>query len=106
MREQQRLAADLPHTGMVVTVDIDGAGIHPPNKIDVGRRLALWALAKDYGKQIAFSGPMFERQEIQGDKIVVYFKYADSGLMVATKEVWWSTDSCDGVRAAPTPCCD
>jgi len=86
LREQQRLAADLPHTGMVVTVDIDGAGIHPPNKIDVGRRLALWTLANDYGKQMAFSGPMFERQEIQGDKIVIYFRHADAGLMVATKD--------------------
>jgi sialate O-acetylesterase len=86
LREQQRLATDLPHTGMVVTVDIDGADIHPPNKIDVGQRLALWALAQDYGKQPAFSGPMFERQEIQSGKVVVYFKYADSGLMVATKD--------------------
>jgi sialate O-acetylesterase len=86
LREQQRLAADLPHSGMVVTVDIDGAGIHPPNKIDVGRRLALWALANDYGKQVAFSGPMFERQEIQGDTIILHFRYADSGLMVAVKE--------------------
>jgi sialate O-acetylesterase len=58
LREQQRLATDLPHTGMVVTVDIDAADIHPANKIDVGHRLALWALANDYGKQIAFSGPM------------------------------------------------
>lgn len=86
LREQQRLAADLPYSGMVVTVDIDGTGIHPPNKIDVGRRLARWALAKDYGKQIAFSGPMFDRQEVQDGKIVVRFKYADSGLMVATKD--------------------
>jgi sialate O-acetylesterase len=86
LREQQRLAADLPHTGMVVTIDLDGQGIHPANKIDVGHRLARWALAKDYAKEIAFSGPMFERQEIQGDKMVVYFKHAESGLMVATKD--------------------
>ena len=86
LREQQRLAADMPHSGMVVTVDIDGAGIHPPNKIDVGRRLALWALGNDYGKQVAFTGPMFERQEIQGDKVILHFQYADSGLMVAAKE--------------------
>ncbi len=86
LREQQRLAADVAHSGLVVSVDIDGAGIHPPNKIDVSRRLALWALANDYGKQVAFSGPMFERQVIQGDKIVLHFRYADSGLMVATKE--------------------
>lgn len=86
LREQQRLAADLPNTGVAVTVDIDGTGIHPPNKIDVGQRLARWALAKDGGKQIAFSGPMFDRQEVQDGKIVVRFKYADSGLMVATKD--------------------
>ncbi|MCH5378050.1 MAG: sialate O-acetylesterase [Planctomycetes bacterium] len=86
LREQQRLAADVPHSGMVVTVDIDGAGIHPPNKIDVGRRLALWALANDYGKPVAFSGPMFERQVIQGDKITLHFQYAEGGLMVASKE--------------------
>ena len=86
LREQQRLAADLPNTGMVVTVDIDGAGIHPPNKIDVGQRLARWALANNYHKHVASSGPMFERQEIQDGGIVVHFKYADRGLMVATKE--------------------
>ncbi|WP_231756346.1 sialate O-acetylesterase [Lignipirellula cremea] len=86
LREQQRLAADLPHTGMVVTIDLAGAGIHPANKIDVGHRLARWALANDYGKEIAFSGPMFERQEIQGDKVVLHFKHAESGLMAATKD--------------------
>ncbi len=86
LREQQRLATDLPHTGMVVTVDIDGAGIHPANKIDVGKRLARWALAKDYGRKIAFSGPLFDRQVIRGGKIVLHFRHADSGLMVADKD--------------------
>ena len=86
LREQQRLATDLPNTGMVVTVDLDGAGIHPPNKIDVGERLACWALAKDYGRSVSFSGPMFERQEIQGKKVILHFIHADSGLMVADKD--------------------
>jgi len=86
LREQQRLATDLPHTGMVVTIDIDGAGIHPANKIDVGQRLAAWALAKDFGKPIAFSGPLFDRQEIQDDKVVLHFRHADNGLMVADKD--------------------
>lgn len=86
LREQQRLATDLPNTGMVVTVDIDGAGIHPPNKIDVGQRLARWALAKDHGRKIAFSGPMFDRQDIIGDKAVLHFRHAKNGLMVANKE--------------------
>jgi sialate O-acetylesterase len=86
LREQQRLAADLPHTGMVVTVDLDGAGIHPPNKIDVGQRLARWALVNDYGRSIPFSGPMFERQEVQGDRVVIHFSHAENGLMVADKK--------------------
>ncbi|TWT58327.1 hypothetical protein KOR42_17010 [Thalassoglobus neptunius] len=86
LRGQQRLAADLPHTGMVVTIDIDGEGIHPPNKIDVGHRLARWALAKNYGKRLAFSGPMFDRQEIHGKKIIIHFLHGESGLMIAKKE--------------------
>ncbi|MFN3153354.1 sialate O-acetylesterase [Bremerella sp.] len=86
LREQQRLATDLPHTGMVVTLDIPGDGIHPANKIDVGQRLARWALAHDYGKQVPFSGPMFDRQEIDDNRIVVHFRHADSGLMVAHKQ--------------------
>lgn len=86
LREQQRLGADLPHTGMVVTIDLEGAGIHPPNKIDVGRRLARWALANDYVQTIAFSGPAFESQAIEGDTITLRFRHAESGSMAARKE--------------------
>lgn len=85
LREQQRLAAEAPHTGMVVTVDLDGAGIHPPNKIDVGERLARWALAKTHGRSVPFSGPMLDRQEIRGEKVILHFRHAESGLMVADK---------------------
>lgn len=85
LREQQRLASDLLHTGMVVTVDLDGSGIHPPNKVDVGERLARWALAKDYGQSMGFSGPMFDRQEIEQDRVILHFRHAESGLMVADK---------------------
>ncbi|WP_233200366.1 sialate O-acetylesterase [Blastopirellula marina] len=86
LREQQRLATDLPSTGMAVTIDLDGPGIHPANKVDVGQRLARWALAKDYGKQIACSGPLFASQQINSDKIVLRFRHAESGLMAAAKE--------------------
>ncbi|MBA2115071.1 sialate O-acetylesterase [Bremerella alba] len=85
LREQQRLATDVPHTGMVVTLDIAGGGIHPANKIDVGQRLARWALAHDYGQQVPFSGPMYQRQEIDGNHIRLHFKHASPRLMVATK---------------------
>lgn len=85
LREQQRLSADLKDTGMVVTVDLVGGDIHPLNKVDVGERLALWALAKDYGKRVAYSGPMFAKADIQADKVVVHFAHADDGLMVGAK---------------------
>jgi sialate O-acetylesterase len=69
------------NTGMAVTTDIGNlADIHPKNKQDVGARLALWALAKDYGKEVAFSGPIYESSAVEGNKIRVKFKYAESGL--------------------------
>ncbi len=86
LREQQRLSADLPHTGMAVTIDLLDKDIHPPNKIDVGERLARWALAREYGRKISFSGPLFQRAEFADGHAVVSFSHAVSGLMVATKE--------------------
>jgi hypothetical protein len=76
----------MANAGMVVTIDIGGAGIHPANKICVGLQLARWALARNFGQRITYSGPMFERQEIQGHKLVRHYRYADNGLLVAAKE--------------------
>ena len=68
----------VPHTGMAVTTDITTLNnIHPPNKQDVGKRLALWALAKNYGQdKLVFSGPIFERADhSEGkDSLAVHFK--------------------------------
>lgn len=86
MREQQRLSAQEPNTGMVVTIDLLDPDIHGANKIDVGNRLALWALAKTYGKAIPFSGPLFDRADINDGSVTVHFRYAESGLMIAKKE--------------------
>lgn len=86
LREQQRLSMDLPHTGMAVTVDLVGGDIHPPNKVDVGERLAAWALAKTYDQSLPFSGPLFKKADIHGDRLIVHFDYADAGLMVASKQ--------------------
>jgi len=57
-REAQAKVLALPHTGMAVTIDIgDPNNIHPTNKQDVGRRLALVALADTYGRTEECSGP-------------------------------------------------
>ncbi len=82
LREAQRLSLQVPRTGMVVTLDIgDTTNIHPANKAEVGRRLSLWALAKVYEKEnISFSGPLYKRMEVKGNKVIVSFRHADKGL--------------------------
>ncbi len=73
-----------PHTGMAVTNDISIINnIHPTNKSEVGRRLALWALADTYGqKDLVKSGPLFSRFEITGneDAVLLHFHHTGSGL--------------------------
>jgi len=73
---------NVPNTGMAVTMDIGDVGnIHPKNKQEVGRRLALWAMAKVYGsKQLVYSGPIYKSMKIKGNKIVLNFEHCGSGL--------------------------
>ncbi|RMG39030.1 MAG: 9-O-acetylesterase [Planctomycetota bacterium] len=73
----------VPHTGMVVTVDIATVNnIHPPNKQEVGRRLALWALAKTYGRKgIVYSGPLYREHKREGHAIRIFFDHVGSGLV-------------------------
>ena len=85
-REAQRKSLTIPNTGMAVTMDIgDAINIHPRNKQDVGKRLALWALAKDYKKNVVFSGPLYKSMKVEGDKIRISFENTGSGLMIAEK---------------------
>lgn len=78
----QQKALDIPHTGMAVINDIGNVkDIHPGNKSEVGRRLALWALDRTYGiKQKAVSGPLFKQFKADGDQIHVQFEHTGSGL--------------------------
>jgi sialate O-acetylesterase len=84
LREAQlQTMLSVPKTGMVVTMDIGSlTEIHPKNKQEVGRRLALWALANDYGcKDIVYSGPIYREMKIEGNKIRLLFDHIGSGLM-------------------------
>ena len=80
--EAQTAALNIPHTGMAVISDIGNiADIHPKNKQDVGKRLALWALAKDYGQDnLVYSGPLYKSMAIEGSKIRLSFEHTGSGL--------------------------
>jgi sialate O-acetylesterase len=86
--EAQAKSLTIPDTGMAVITDLvdNIADIHPRNKLDVGDRLALWALAKTYGKEkLVYSGPLYESMEIKGGKIQVSFAHA-KGLKVRVKK--------------------
>lgn len=87
LREAQTMTLSVPHTGQATIIDIGEADdIHPRNKQDVGLRLALISLNKDYDKKdIVTSGPMFKSMEIAGDKAIISFDYADSGLETKSK---------------------
>ncbi len=83
IREVQMKCLDLPKTGMAITIDIgESRDLHPKNKQDVGRRLALWALGTVYGEKVpAISGPLFIQHEVRGSEIVLSFRHTEGGLM-------------------------
>lgn len=81
VQEHQRRTLRLPKTGMAVINDIgDAKDIHPRNKKDVGERLARWALADDFGKDIVKSGPLYKGHSIDGGKVTVSFDHTGKGL--------------------------
>lgn len=82
MREsQRRLSISLPNAGMAVTIDLgDSLDVHPKNKKEVGKRLALMALAQTYKKQLPlFCGPVFRAYQLNGREMRLQFDQA-SGL--------------------------
>ena len=83
LREAQSLAARVTaNTGIAVTIDIgDANDIHPKNKQEVGRRLALQALNKTYGMPVECSGPVYEGHEVSGNVIKIRFSSVGKGLV-------------------------
>jgi sialate O-acetylesterase len=83
LREAQALTAKtLRNCGLAVAIDIgDAADIHPKDKLNVGHRLALNALAKTYGRKVEWSGPWYRSMKMSGDKVRLKFDHADGGLV-------------------------
>lgn len=81
LREAQTMTLDkLTHTGQAVIIDIgEGKDIHPKNKVDVGRRLARWALANEYGIQVEHQSPRYASMQADGDAIVLSFNHLPGG---------------------------
>jgi sialate O-acetylesterase len=81
LREAQLQTLTVPKTGMAVTMDIgDLADIHPKDKQEVGRRLALCALANDYARKVNYSGPTYKYSTFQDGKARITFDHVGSGL--------------------------
>ena len=83
IREAERQTAlNTPNTGLIVIIDIGAANdIHPKNKLDVGKRMARWALKDVYGRKIANS-PVLIKSEIKGGKILLTFDDVGTGLKI------------------------
>jgi sialate O-acetylesterase len=101
LREAQLMTLSLPKTGQAVAIDIGEAkDIHPRNKQEVGRRLALIALAQDYGQtvadgtlanlpwvgsyfrsQLVYSGPIYRRMKVDGSRVRLEFTQVGGGLV-------------------------
>jgi len=87
LREAQQGVLALPHTGMAVAIDIGEVDdIHPPNKQEVGRRLALIALAKLEGRNLEYSGPVFRELRREGATLRVLFDHA-AGLTSHDRDI-------------------
>jgi sialate O-acetylesterase len=78
LREAQAATQKLVHTAMVTAIDIgDETNIHPPNKQEVGRRLALAAEATVYGRDVVWQGPTFSGMKIDGRRAMLTFDHAE-----------------------------
>jgi sialate O-acetylesterase len=82
LRESQSAVLALPVTAQAVTIDIGEArDIHPRNKQEVGRRLALAARRVAYGEDLIFSGPVYRRHKNREGQIVIEFAHVGRGLV-------------------------
>lgn len=83
---QRRTALNTENTGLIVTIDIGEAGdIHPKNKLDVGRRMAVWALKDVYGRKL-MDAPEFKKAEVKDAKIILTFDEVGIGLKIKDGE--------------------
>lgn len=87
LREAQLLTLSEPHTGMAVAIDIgDANDIHPKNKQEVSRRLALNALTIAYKQDVVASGPIYQSMQIENEKIRLTFSNIADGLVIKNGE--------------------
>ncbi|RAW00988.1 sialate O-acetylesterase [Pseudochryseolinea flava] len=86
VREMQLKNLSIANTGMVVAIDNANPGdpndIHPKNKQEIGKRLALLARAKVYGEKNQFSGPLYSSMVIENNAIRISFNHVGKSLVI------------------------
>ncbi|TKB96230.1 sialate O-acetylesterase [Pedobacter cryophilus] len=90
-REAQLQNLLLPHTAMAVAIDNANpenmGDVHPKNKQDIGYRLALPALNNIYKVKTPYSGPIYQKMQVFGNTIKIYFKHVEGGLIIKGDEL-------------------
>lgn len=88
LREAQNKALTLPNTAVAVTIDLgEWNDIHPLNKKDIGKRLALAARNLAYGeKDVTYSGPTLKSYRIENDKVILTFEHVGEGIVTSDNE--------------------
>jgi sialate O-acetylesterase len=95
---QRRLSQAVPHVALAVTIDVgEWNDIHPLNKKEVGRRIALQARKLVYGENIVSEGPMYKSHERQGSKIVISFKDNTDELAPVDELKGFAVAGADGI---------
>lgn len=99
LREVQRQCLNKPHLGMAVTMDVGNyKRIHPKYKQVVGQRLALWALARNYGfNDLVYSGPLPNKVHFTDDVVAVEFEHVGSGLMFTSDTTFFEVAGSNGI---------
>lgn len=84
LREGAEMALGLPETGMAVATDVGNPNdIHPKDKLDIGRRLALLARKNLYAQNVTAVGPTYQSMQQEGRTIRLTFNNTGKGLTVA-----------------------
>ena len=92
---QLQVAESSPATGLAVAIDLGGENIHPKNKQDVGKRLALQALHKTYGREIPCDGPIYRGMAVEGNAIRISFDHAQGLVARAGPPKWFAIAGAD-----------
>ncbi|MNJ95483.1 Glycosyl hydrolases family 2, sugar binding domain [compost metagenome] len=102
LREAQMKTLNVPYTGMAVIHDIgEKDDIHPRNKLDVGKRLALAAARVAYHENLVFSGPIYKSAKVSGNQVYVSFDHVGTGLKCLGEKLNMFTICADGKEFVP-----